>query len=216
MGLTVLSHGVLVALVFYSHILGSSSPEVARSYIFTNLVSLDRRLEKPWLPPTTPSKEPAQSENQAKSTLPMGDNEMNLNTATLIQDGKRRRRERTIKIARNTSAPYDESDEESMAPAMISMAVAKSQLLTDPEIDRRYRFTIPPELNRAGVRMSGLIKICVLRSGDVRSATLVKSMDPSADPLLIAKAKTWKYRPFTIEGHPVPFCYNLRYDVEIQ
>ena len=99
---------------------------------------------------------------------------------------------------------------------MISMAVAKSQLLTDPEIDRRYRFAIPPELNRAGVKMFALIKICVSRSGEVRSATLVKSMDPSADPLLIAKIKTWKYRPITIEGHPVPFCYNLRYDVEIQ
>jgi len=33
---------------------------------------------------------------------------------------------------------------------------------------------------------------------------------------LVAKAQTWKYRPITIDGNAVPFCYSLRYDHQVQ
>jgi hypothetical protein len=169
------------------------------------------------LPLKAPSEKPEQSQIQAKSALPIHNEDRNPNSLNIVQNGKYGNRGRVAKKGRNTSTQDDVSDEDDdAAPTMLSMAIAKSQLLTDPEKDRRYRFAIPPELNRAGVRMFALVKICISRAGDVRSATLVKSMDPAADPLLIAKVKTWKYRPFAINGHRVPFCYNLRYDVEIQ
>lgn len=214
--LTVLSHGALGGLVFYYHVLSPPSPEAARSFIYTNLVSFQQRFEKPWLPLKAPSEKPEQSQIQAKSTLLIHNEDRNPNSPNIVQDGKHGNQGRMAKKVRNTSTQDDVSDEDDVAPTMLSMAIAKSQLLTDPEKDRRYRFAIPPELNRAGVRMFALVKICISRAGDVQSASLVKSMDPAADPLLIAKVKTWKYRPFAINGHRVPFCYNLRYDLEIQ
>jgi periplasmic protein TonB len=101
-------------------------------------------------------------------------------------------------------------------PRMVSPGVASTQWLTDPGKDPKYRPIIPEQFNRPGVRMFALIKICVSREGDVASVKIVKSMDPAIDPLLTAKAMTWKYRPITIDGNAVPFCYSLRYDHQVQ
>jgi TonB family protein len=75
---------------------------------------------------------------------------------------------------------------------------------------------IPEQLNRPGVRMFALIKICVSKEGNVVDVKIVKSMDPSVDPLLKATAMSWKYKPLTVDDHAVPFCYNLRYDHQVQ
>jgi hypothetical protein len=99
---------------------------------------------------------------------------------------------------------------------MLSGAVGGMQLLTDPMKDPRYRVALPPAFNRPGVRLWALIKICVSKEGDVADVKLVKGMDPTVDPLLREKAMSWKYRPYTIDGRPVPFCYSLRYDHQVQ
>jgi hypothetical protein len=99
---------------------------------------------------------------------------------------------------------------------MLSGTVGAGQMLTDPSKDPRHRVTLPPTLNRPGVRLWALIKICVSKEGNVTDVKLVKGMDPSADPLLREKAMNWKYRPYTIDGRPVPFCYSLRYDHQVQ
>jgi hypothetical protein len=46
----------------------------------------------------------------------------------------------------------------------------------------------------------------------VQDVKVIKSMDASADSLLQAKIMTWKYKPMSIDGHAVRFCYNFRYE----
>lgn len=101
-------------------------------------------------------------------------------------------------------------------PRMVAPGVAATQLLTNPATDPRYRPQIPEQFNRPGVKMFALIKICVSKEGNVSSAKIIKSMDPAIDPLLTAKVLTWNYRPITIDGNAVPFCYSLRYDHQVQ
>jgi len=105
---------------------------------------------------------------------------------------------------------------ETTGPKMLSGSVGGMQLLTDPMKDPRYRVALPPAFNRPGVRLWALIKICVSKEGDVADVKLVKGMDPTVDPLLREKAMSWKYKPYTIDGRPVPFCYSLRYDHQVQ
>ncbi|HZY07318.1 MAG TPA: hypothetical protein VFE69_06215, partial [Ilumatobacteraceae bacterium] len=99
---------------------------------------------------------------------------------------------------------------------MVAPGIAATQLLTNPATDARHRPQIPEQFNRPGVKMFALIKICVSKEGGVTSAKIVKSMDPAIDPLLTAKILTWQYRPITIDGNAVPFCYSLRYDHQVQ
>ena len=98
----------------------------------------------------------------------------------------------------------------------VAGGIAATQLLTNPATDPRYRPQIPEQFSRPGVKLFALIKICVSKEGNVSSAKIVKSMDPAIDPLLTAKILTWRYRPITIDGNAVPFCYSLRYDHQVQ
>jgi periplasmic protein TonB len=105
---------------------------------------------------------------------------------------------------------------ETTGPKMLSGNVGGMQILTDPMKDPRYRVAMPPAFSRPGIRLWALIKICVSKDGNVTDVKFVKGMDPSVDPLLREKAMSWKYRPYTIDDRPVPFCYSLRYDHQVQ
>jgi protein TonB len=105
---------------------------------------------------------------------------------------------------------------ESNEPRRISPAIGSQQLLTDPSKDPQYRVKIPEQLNRPGVKMFALINVCVSKEGNVTGVKFVKSMDPSVDPLLKQMVMSWRYKPLTVDDHPVPFCYNLRYDHQVR
>jgi outer membrane biosynthesis protein TonB len=70
----------------------------------------------------------------------------------------------------------------------------------------------PAELNRAGNRLWGMLAICADESGAVTSVKTIKSAHPDFDPEIVAKIKTWRYHPYVVNGKPVPFCYNLRFN----
>jgi protein TonB len=97
-------------------------------------------------------------------------------------------------------------------PKLLPPALASQQLLTDPRNDRQYAVVMPPAFGTAGMRLWAMVKICVSTQGNVADAKIIKSMDPAVDALLVDKIKTWKYKPFSIDGRPTPFCYNLRYE----
>jgi protein TonB len=96
------------------------------------------------------------------------------------------------------------------APKFLPPNVADGQRLTDPQ-DPRYRAVLPPALARAGMRVWALVKLCVDKDGAVVSATILKGADPLVDPEIVSKLKLWKYRPYSVDGRPVPFCTNVRY-----
>jgi protein TonB len=101
------------------------------------------------------------------------------------------------------------------APKMLPPNIAKGNLLIDPGSDQ-YRPKLPPALNRQGTRLFAMVKVCVKKDGLVDSVQLVKGADPLVDPEISAKVRTWRYRPYAIDGRPVPFCFMMRLDLSAQ
>ena len=93
--------------------------------------------------------------------------------------------------------------------------VASGQLAIDPHAEP-YRVKLPPALNRAGMRLWLLAKICVRSDGQVERVSLIRGADSTLDPLVLATLKTWRYRPYSVNGRPVPFCTNVRYEIATQ
>jgi protein TonB len=92
----------------------------------------------------------------------------------------------------------------------IAPNVAIGQLAIDPHVDP-HRVRLPPALARAGLQVWALVRVCVDRDGRVDDVHLLKSADPVVDPLIVAALRTWRYRPYQVNGRPVPFCTNIRY-----
>jgi TonB family protein len=92
--------------------------------------------------------------------------------------------------------------------------VARGQLAIDPQADP-YRVKLPPVLARARMSLWALVRICVDRDGRVASVQIVKGADPALDPSIVAVLSTWRYRPYTLDGRPIPFCTNVRYEINV-
>ena len=97
-------------------------------------------------------------------------------------------------------------------PVMLAPNIGSGQNLTDMH-DPRYTPSLPPQLNRAGMSLWGLFKICVSAQGAVTSVNVMKPADPLVDNDWMAKMKLWKYKPYSVNGRPVPFCTPVRVQV---
>ena len=51
----------------------------------------------------------------------------------------------------------------------------------------------------------GVLRVVITVDGKVESATIVTAAHPAYDPLLVAAAKAWQYRPALREGQPVRY-----------
>lgn len=90
---------------------------------------------------------------------------------------------------------------EGEAPKMLPPNIGEKQIISNPQPE------IPPALARAGMLLFNLVKICVSKGGDVSDVTVVKPSDPLFDKACTDKMRTWKFRPMSVGGNPVPFCY---------
>ncbi len=97
-------------------------------------------------------------------------------------------------------------------PVNVAPNIGANQNITDMN-DPRYRPSLPAALNRGGMVVWGLFKLCVSVQGGVTSVQALKPADPLVDQDWIAKIKLWKYKPYTVNGRPVPFCTNVRVQV---
>jgi periplasmic protein TonB len=93
--------------------------------------------------------------------------------------------------------------------------VASGQLAIDPHADP-HRVRLPPALTRSGLQLWALVRVCVSRDGTVDDVRFLKSADPIVDPLVVQALRTWRYRPYQVNGRPVPFCTNVRYVMATQ
>jgi protein TonB len=66
---------------------------------------------------------------------------------------------------------------------------------------------MPIPLRRPGAVYRVLVKICVSAVGDVDKATITQGSDPLANEEALRVARTFKYRPFLVNGVGAPFCY---------
>jgi TonB family protein len=59
----------------------------------------------------------------------------------------------------------------------------------------------------------GVIVLCIATDGSVASATLSRSTTYTEyDQSLLSGVRTWRYRPYMMNGAPVPACGTVRFD----
>lgn len=100
------------------------------------------------------------------------------------------------------------------APAekFLPPSVGRGQILSDVQ-QGPHRPRLPPQLERAGVRVWGLFKVCVDTEGRVSRVQVLKSADPIVDGPWQETIRRWRHRPYLINGTAVAFCYPLRLEV---
>jgi outer membrane biosynthesis protein TonB len=101
------------------------------------------------------------------------------------------------------------------APVMLPPSIGSGQRLTDLS-DPRYRPTLPPSLNRSGMTVWGIYRICVSAAGKVKDVKVIKSADQLVDNSWCEIIHRWEYRPYSIDGRAVPFCHAARIEVRSQ
>jgi hypothetical protein len=88
-----------------------------------------------------------------------------------------------------------------------------TQLRTTDINDPRFRPMLPPALNRNGMVVAGLFRICVAPDGHVKGVSIMKSADPLVDQAWSDVIRTWEYRPYSIGGQAVSFCHAARIEI---
>jgi protein TonB len=97
-------------------------------------------------------------------------------------------------------------------PKMLTPQLGKGLLLIDPN-EEQYRVKLPPALERSGVTLFAIVRVCVSAQGAVTDVRVLKGAGPAIDPQIPSVLGRWRYRPFTLNGQPTPFCYPLRYEI---
>jgi protein TonB len=97
-------------------------------------------------------------------------------------------------------------------PRMLTAQIGKGLLLIDPN-EEQYRVKLPPALERSGVTLYAIVRVCVSAQGAVTDVRVLKGAGPAIDPQIPSVLGRWRYRPFTLNGQPTPFCYPLRYEI---
>jgi protein TonB len=97
-------------------------------------------------------------------------------------------------------------------PKMLTPQIGKGLLLIDPN-EEQYRVKLPPALERGGVTLYAIVRVCVSAQGAVTEVRVLKGAGPAIDPQIPSVLGRWRYRPFTLNGQPTPFCYPLRYEI---
>jgi hypothetical protein len=74
-----------------------------------------------------------------------------------------------------------------------------------PPVALRQEVPRVPNTLSAQARERGLLEVVIDEQGRVSGLTMRLSIHPMYDPLLIAAARDWRYRPATVAGAPVKF-----------
>src|SRR4051812_38765058 len=85
------------------------------------------------------------------------------------------------------------------APKFLPPNVAKMSLLIDPQADQ-YRAKLPPALAKAGMTLWAMLKVCVKTDGTVNEVKILKGADPSFDPNIVSALRTWRFKPYAVDG----------------
>lgn len=103
---------------------------------------------------------------------------------------------------------------EGQGPVMLAPNVGVGQRDCDMINDPRFRPSLPPALNRAGMLVWGMFKVCVNAQGKVQDVKVIKPADPLVNDDWMAKLRSCPYKPYSVNGRPVPFCHPVRVQVQ--
>jgi outer membrane biosynthesis protein TonB len=96
------------------------------------------------------------------------------------------------------------------SPRTLPPNVAKGNLAIDPQATQ-HRAKLPGYVHGS---VWALMKVCVDRNGDVIDVKILKGVDGNVDASFVSAIRTWRYTPYKVDGRPVPFCTNVRYEVQ--
>jgi Gram-negative bacterial TonB protein C-terminal len=111
-------------------------------------------------------------------------------------------------------APHREEPPLTAAPALvpppgpplgIPVKVAEKRCLSCP------RPELPPAYARLGAEQQMLVKTCVGVNGRVTSVDVVAGFDSRVSERVTETVRAWRLAPYSLDGHPVPFCYPTRF-----
>jgi outer membrane biosynthesis protein TonB len=70
---------------------------------------------------------------------------------------------------------------------------------------------LPHPYARLGIGQEMLVQTCVGTRGDVTSVRVLRGFDPIVDERVKETIRRWQLTPYSLDGHPVPFCYTTRF-----
>jgi hypothetical protein len=88
---------------------------------------------------------------------------------------------------------------------MLAPAVAAQRCLHCPSP------SLPPAYRHPGAEHNMLLRVCVDVLGEVTDVRALRGLSPGVDASVSAVVRGWRYSPFLLGGHAVPFCYALRF-----
>ncbi len=94
-----------------------------------------------------------------------------------------------------------------VAPAPLAhMRIAGEKMITPDDVTKT-------EISRSGkTKLLTTYKICINVSGDVSQVNMLKSSGfPSYDSKISREMKSWKYRPYSVDGQSKPVCTSVTF-----
>ena len=78
--------------------------------------------------------------------------------------------------------------------------------------------TVKTQMQRGGRdRVAGTVKLCLDARGSVASVAMIGTTKYSAyDAVLLDKVRTWRYRPYTVNGAAVPACSTVTFQYSMR
>jgi TonB family protein len=73
---------------------------------------------------------------------------------------------------------------------------------------------LPPFPAQLPTAQRGVLELVINEDGVVESATMRESVNPRYDPQLLSAAKSWQYKPATLDGVPVKYRKMMQVDVK--
>jgi hypothetical protein len=96
------------------------------------------------------------------------------------------------------------------SPAPMIYTQADRYVVGPAEVARKMPTWRPPSSVQRGV-YHGLLEVIIDERGLIEKVTLLISVEPTYDPLLLEAARGWKFRPATLNGDPVK--YRRQYEI---
>ena len=116
--------------------------------------------------------------------------------------------EREISVATRAAEIGVSKPAERTDPARVPVrlySVEDRDVVAPIEISRTMPQWTPPHNAAQAVEYRGILRIVIDEQGRVELATLMQPVSPAYDPILLAAAKEWKFKPATKNGSPVKF-----------
>jgi periplasmic protein TonB len=94
-----------------------------------------------------------------------------------------------------------------VAPTQLEqMRIAGEKLIVPDDVTKT-------EISRSGkVKLVTTYKICIDTAGEVNKVNMLKSSGfPAYDSKIAREMRSWKYRPYTVNGEPKPVCTSVTF-----